>query len=685
MSEPMLSNYYKTHFSPEQIKAAEQAIEEYKQGKYNWIILLAQMQSGKTDVFLLISCELFRMDMVKFIIIFSGNAESELCEQISDTVRDADSDYWEKYENYVQDRHIAKDIRQNLNSKDEPRLRIVWGTQKTSYSGPSESTLFIWEEAHFAQNKDQGPAKFLKKLVISADGTQHFLEDKKNFVLTVSATPFSEISDCIHFEQNKKIVKMEPGENYISVGYLLSENRVRPWHTIEEGLVNACSLPRTTKKWAIIRVIDRNVELVESIMKSNGWKCEKYDSSIPLSDRKNKIIKCKDSGYIAWNDMASGKAPDSDTVIIIKGMCRMGKNIKKSHLLFVFETSKSPSSDTILQGLLGRSCGYLSLKDSSNNVIVYLSEKVVNNGEIERYVELWNNPDICIIPRKANNLTEKQIKETKPIIPIVIKRDTNISRTNNDKDIKADVFDALFNHRERILNKNTNTHFEEVISKYGELYVKNGGIHAFYLDSKKKTRGADKAEALRSAFKSGTSRDFGSGCGHASDGLQVNIWVNKNIEGHDTGIFYITSVVAIGEDERLNFLIPKTTKREVFAHYLEDGTSIECNGGMPKLLSPSTTEDWKAMCHQLSDFVEVSRDTAYYKGIISLGTDDNGEPKGIIVTPRVLKELEKGGQIYNLIKIMGAELKVEKSRGRVPKSIQGEGFIKLASIKWEFK
>jgi hypothetical protein len=181
------------------------------------------------------------------------------------------------------------------------------------------------------------------------------------------------------------------------------------------------------------------------------------------------------------------------------------------------------------------------------------------------------------------------------------------------------------------------------------------------------------------------SREFGSGCGHSSDGLQVNIWINKNIEGHDTEVFYITSVVAVDEDEHLSFRIPKTTRREVFAHCLEDGTSIECNGGMPKLLSPATAEDWEAMRDELSDFVEVSRDTAYYKGVISLGTDENGEPKGIIVTPQVLKELEKGGKIHKFIGQMGAELIVKKSRGRAPKSIQGGGFIKLSAINWEFK
>ena len=679
MTEQKQNSYYKTNFSTQQLKAVTKTIDGYTTGKYNWSILFAQMQSGKTDTFLFIACELLRLELVKFIVIFSGNAETELCDQLTTTIRDADSNYWEKYENFIGDRHIAKDIRQKLNSKDEPSLHIVWGTQKTHYTGPTEKTFFIWEEAHFAQNKDQGPAKFLSKLEISGDGAQCYLEEKGNYVLTVSATPFSELSDNIHFNHNKKVVKMEPGENYIGVGYLLENERIRKWDTIEEGLNKACSLPRTTAKWAIIRVIDKNAELVESVLKSNGWLCEKYDSSISLSARKSG--ECNDTGYKAWKDMSSGKSPIVDTVIIIKGMCRMGKNINKDHLLFVFETSKSPASDTILQGLLGRVCGY-----GYNDVIIYLSAKVVNSDELQRYAELWTNPGIYTMPRKAKNLTDARIKETKPIIPIEITRNRDISRTNNEKDIKADVFDALFNHPERIRNKNPINHFEEVIAKYRQLYGKNtGGIHAFYLDTKKKTRGRDKAVALLNAFNTGIPKEFGSGCGHSSDGLQVNIWVNKNVVGHDTEKFYVTSVVEIHDDERSNFNIPNTTKREVFYHQLEDKTTIECNGGMPKLLSPETAEDWVTMCDQLSDFVEVSRDTAYYKGIISLGTDNNGEPKGILVTHQVLKELKKGGNIYKFIARMGAELSVERSRGRVPKSIEGTDFIKLSAIKWTFK
>ena len=51
-----MSDYYRTHFSPQQLKAVNDTINCYKKGNIKWLILLAQMQSGKTDAFLLIAC-----------------------------------------------------------------------------------------------------------------------------------------------------------------------------------------------------------------------------------------------------------------------------------------------------------------------------------------------------------------------------------------------------------------------------------------------------------------------------------------------------------------------------------------------------------------------------------------------------------------------------------------------------
>jgi hypothetical protein len=676
-----MSDYYRTHFSPQQLKAVNDTIDTYKEGNIKWLILLAQMQSGKTDAFLLIACEMIRHGLIDSIVIFSGSAENDLCEQLKEkTIKNGNSDYWRKYENYIGEfidedpRDFANEFREILTSDFEPKLHVVWGTQKSSYSGPNQKTLFIWEEAHFAQNKDQGPAKFLKNLEISADGSQSFLEEKGNFVLTVSATPFSELSDREHLHQSKEVIKMKPGDGYIGVGYLRANNRIRKWKTVEEGLNEACSLPRYTKKWAIIRVTD-NLELVETTMKLRGWKCEKYDSSIPLSQRKSGD--CKDSGFLAWKKMAAGRAPEEDTVIIIKGMCRMGKNINKTHLLFVFETSKNPASDTILQGLLGRVCGY-----GNSETIVFLSSKVVDGDELDRYIELWESDRVSIIPKKANNLNNKSVSITDPIIPIVVKRDRNQFPSNDHRsDVINDVYDAFLNHPERIVNKNPNIIYDEIRDKYLSTWNENKSkLFVNSLDKGKKTRGKDKALLIKNAFENNEAKYFGSGGGIDSEGTEIKIWVNKNIDELDTEVFYV--MAATIHVNRREHRIPKTTKREVFAHRLEDGSEIVCNGGMPKLLSPSTATDWTAMCDELSDFVEVSRDKAYFPGVISLGTNEDGQPNGIIVTDKVLKELIEGGRIFKTIKNMGATLKVTKSRGPIPKALKDKNLIKLASITW---
>ena len=54
------------HFSQQQLKASNEAIENFVKGTALWGILLAQMQSGKTDTYLRIACELLEKNMVDY-------------------------------------------------------------------------------------------------------------------------------------------------------------------------------------------------------------------------------------------------------------------------------------------------------------------------------------------------------------------------------------------------------------------------------------------------------------------------------------------------------------------------------------------------------------------------------------------------------------------------------------------
>ena len=67
---------------PQEISAAEQILDEFTRQQF--VILLAQMQSGKTNTFKLVACEMLRQRIVKRVVIFSGNREVQLTEQLHD-------------------------------------------------------------------------------------------------------------------------------------------------------------------------------------------------------------------------------------------------------------------------------------------------------------------------------------------------------------------------------------------------------------------------------------------------------------------------------------------------------------------------------------------------------------------------------------------------------------------------
>lgn len=667
----------------EHIKAANQIMESFQVG--NWTILTAQMQSGKTFTFLLVCSEMLRHNLIKSVIIFSGNAETDLRDQLKGKITGSDSEFYHAYIEYLMKIHLfefrdASQIIQQIKAK----ITVVWGIELNKFRDHPENSLLIWEEAHFAQSLSQCPDKFLRRVGISADGDSAYLQAKNNFVLSVSATPFSELSDNIREEQNKTVVYLNPGNGYTSVKIIRDSGRLKSFSCFQEGLSRGLRTPHSSPKYAIVRMTIKNEETIKQIVSLNGWSFIIYDS---IGDREEKDkTKAKElikKGEEVWKNMVN--APEKDTVILIRGKCRMGKNLSKQHILFVMETAKNSMTDTVLQSLLGRVCGY---SIGSDQIDVYLHEKIVNGYEIDRYIELIETIEetgtVPVIPKKANNLTTKMVSITNPIIPIAIKRDRHQFPSNNESEIKKDVYDAFLNHPERILNKNRNIILEEIREKYLSTWNENKSkLSANYLAKGKKTRGKDKALLIKNAFENNEAKYFGSGGGIDSEGTEIKIWVNKDIDELDTEIFYISAATK-HIDNQLDERIPNTTKREVFAHRLEDGSEINCNGGMPKLLSPSTATDWRAMCDELSDFVEVSRDKAYFPGVISLGTNEEGQPNGIIVTDKVLKELSNGGRIFKIIRSMGATLKVTKSRGPIPKALKDANMIKLASITWSW-
>ena len=411
--------------------AAKEIISACLENGFRWCVLLAQMQSGKTMTYYFVIAEMLRRGQVRKGVIFSGSAETELREQVEESKKE----FFVKYKAYLVEEHIAEYSKDEISDMCElmsEMIEIVWSADLKKYKDDASETFFVWDESHYAQNTGMRPGEFLKKMGICPTGDPEQLAEKNSFLLSVSATPFSELSDQIHMEQHKNIVRMVPGEGYYGVKHMLSAGKIIGFNKWRECLKRALEMHKNESEpsYAILRKTAKSdITEIRDFAEARGWLVVEYDSE-------NKQI-----------DMSSlNIAPEKDTLIVLKGMLRMGKRLDKSHISFAMEMSKSSSSDVVLQGLLGRMCGY----NANLNTVIYINECILSRGDLEKYVRMMDFGEDIIVS-KARNLAGGSASESEmyDIIPLKIQRFT-------------DDIDPCTESRERLINaiKNAVANFQ---------------------------------------------------------------------------------------------------------------------------------------------------------------------------------------------------------------------------------
>jgi len=581
--KPKKKIYY---VSEQHIKAVKEIVEEFEKSR-RWVILTAQMQSGKTTTYYLTATVMLMKRLVDKVIIFSGNNENELKIQINEEKNELI-----KYLNRNQT--ALATFGNNMNIFDvidllEENLVVLWGGYDIKkYEGHNldDKVLYIWDESHAAQDTNNMPAQFLKDYDISGCGCQENLEEQNSYMLSVSATPFSEISDNKHEEQNKSIVNLEVGNSYHGVKKMIEKGLIRKYeyNDWEEHLIETLNRhKRREPKYALIRLRENKVissdEMIR-IITDAGWKCSTFDSSND-SDIKN-ISKLEDQ-------------PEIHEVIILKGKCRMGKVVPKQFIAFCMETSKKSNTDVILQGLLGRMCGYPKPGTPIYEVEIHLSHyafKTHNNtNEFEKYMRYIQANDT--IPHRAKNILSGQIRKRSkfyPIIPIRIRFNEhynynknnicnkviqlfseNISVYNdNVTDYNNDIQKCeLFNRFNGIDDKTIKVRYIENENTYIQLDVpnrihnliaskKNERVHLSYSGTKMKNE--FNGEIILWVFKK-SFEEYGI--------IQGDIFVDA-----ETKNTTIETFIRNQETDK----IPPTTKKEVFCemmNYLENETDCE--------------------------------------------------------------------------------------------------------------
>jgi hypothetical protein len=691
-------------FSSQQRSTSQQMFDNFVNDTTRHDILLAQMQSGKTETYLLVACKMLIAAKVDQVIIFSGTSELCLKKQLEDTLSGKIGVFYKKLANlYSTEMNVSieeatREVERFKHQVVDKKVKILWGVELNKYRGANEKTLFIWEEAHYAQTEGQKPDRFLQRLRIPADGNSHALKERNNFMITISATPFSELVDLIRNKQDKQVCYMEPGEGYNSVKRIKESGHLHAFNTIEEGLEQALTKAGTKSCYGIVRVCgSKKEEKVAQICSAKGWEVVFFDSL------KEGDVKLR--GEEVWEEMIHSVQPTHQIVIVIHEKCRMGHNLSKNYLSFVMETSVQPDTDTILQGLLGRVCGYPESRTAEDNIYkvdVYLSGKsAAIKGDIDLYVEMietQHDGQIEVVPGRGRNLITQTSKMFQPISPFKLTRDESI--TDRKQDIVRFVVESM--RSGRFEHKNGQDIEMEMCSKIVESYDQGDeGAFLFNIHNidtkvrmragKESTKICDKdfAKNMIRSFESGESKEFVKAKRTDLKTDEIDIFVfardsNKvcmNSDDFDYNTIFVTSHVFSSPSQQ----IPVTNGKEVFVCKLPDQTEIVSNGAFMLLMPVETAESVDVMKTTLARFIEISNTGPSTRQVSSL--TDISKPIGqqqipIIVSAEVWDAIQSHGEIYTFLKRKyGVSLKCNVTIKNIRKQ-QKYGFMTLNSISW---
>jgi len=672
----------------QEITTAKEIIENF--AEYTYIMLLAQMQSGKTGTFLLVIFEMIRLGMVDFGVIFSGNRETDLKDQTEQNI----SKFYVSYAEYLTKIGIVDhSIIDIIKAGKKKGIKVVWGPDLKDFKPLGlGKIIYVWEESHYGQTKNQQIDKFITRIGIDPTGN---LIPAGCFVLSVSATPFSEYVDFLKMEQTKCIVRLRPPETYLSVKDMLRNGQIHTYTDSPKSKFAECLDTYQDNGYAIVRGMAGDLA---PIAIRSGWDVIYYNQQNPIN----------------INVLLSTR-PARPTVIFLKGMIRMGKQLKKNFVLFCFETSKTFKTDTILQGLLGRCCGY----DSNESIHIYIRRiegitkipvMVLYNGkkvqkqitvkgkrvlckcikkvdkvveDILRFISLHENADLDVktSPFRGTNMTG--IEQTLEQIPIKVEFDAEewdelVENHNGTKKADKSVFDHLDADLLRaklidkaslgaIENKNDDTESEIV-------RILNLTQRPFVIHYKKKKNGS-RNEGMRKVDPISKKKPM-EAILHAYDNdTPLRLGFGKGVRLNELVIFPDNSKKCVYITFCMPSTLGNTTKREVFAK--KSLSNIYTSNGRFSLRIPATIAvDADAFISVISECVAI------YRGADQLIVPSFITPlkMGIILNNDIFEKIKPGQEIHNALLALGIILSYKRAPGNNPVGING---VRLSRISWK--
>lgn len=666
-------------FYDNQVRSVKKIVTFFRNGK-EYVILHAQMQSGKSDTFMLAGAELVRLGLFDRFVVISANADRDLGKQTKDV-----KDFSRRYRKYLRDlpgdEGLSPDDAEETEKRVMSSFSVYWGHSQLEKAPVLSNSLVIVDESHYGQSDKQSLDRFFKAQELQPNGDA---AARGNKILSVSATPFSEMVDNESFSQNKGIVTMEPGDGYIGIGSFVENNCFVDYedHDVDTFRDRVEQLRSSPRNKAIVRVKNKK-KADEFIDQCNS---AKISSILYTADNKQDI-----------NSLLSDECA---RVIIVIGRMRMGYVIPdKSKISFIFEApiSGKGRSDTLLQGLVGRMCGYPST-GASTHIKLYVPSNFWDNSHYQHYADAWDtgNSIGCAGPAMNVRCHNGPKGDFVPTIPEKVSIDFS-EWTGSKEDLTRFLRDTLTSNQFRDSPRKNNSF---VINNLQQRLV-NNEITNIHINNILKPSYTGHDHTLETHYHNGKelSHNVGSSKNTATDGREVRFWFKPESPLVDyrgmSGITFLRRCKrykvpvnmflqfrrrfdeSMGDTRKL--LV--TTKKEIFAHHNEEGVTTESNGGGAIIpLSPETASDVGVMQSELSDLIRDER----IRCVQSISRDGtSGNYVGIYLTQKVWDSLRESGQIYEYInENFGKQLVLTKRRGRRPANFPPDYAVCLSSIAW---
>jgi hypothetical protein len=649
-------------------------------GGFFYAMLIALMQSGKTGVFMLVGAELIRLEFIDAFVVLCASADTELVHQLNNP-----EDFWISYRKYLHhEKHIDVDSVEEIAKDIKNKYSCLCGRKLNNSFIAQGKTLFITDESHYGQSCKQQLDAFYKKMGLQPDGSK---SENGHLMLSVSATPFSEMIDNDRLKQKKHVEKMKVGPGYWGIEQMFAGHKIQEFKKdhialrIQE-LVRSSYDGGPNIGWIRSRGKGNYQEIVEKECILRGVEFILYDQDFttPIEE----VVK-----------------ETKPMFIFVKNRMSMGKRLPgKDKTLWAIETNCS-KLDTILQGLPGRFCGYAS-SGSGNHITIYLQRSTIQLIQDSLYIEVMQSDERVYgdFKRAMNTKKTKTGNTLYPCIPEKVEINLNDYPWDGTiGDFKRVLCDYVSNS-EFDINSINNAKYPGSLDK-----LKRDLDSDVNKDNHKNIRFSDISEPTYA--KNGHEKrleeyhnekelmeETGSGSGwQTSTCSTIRVWHKGPIQSIQR---MESPFVKLWLQFRTDVPPPpgvfrygtaNTTGKEIFQHRNSDGSIVHQNGSLAFGLRPETATNVSCMQASMVEAIDMSQrpsELQSYNRISSEQSSTTSEVNGILVNDEVYKALLPRGQIYKyILERHEKKITIHKFNGRPPSNLPSWCKTRLSSISWE--